>query len=45
MEEDPGQSRGAACDVLWQARRKPFSRWVIAAVEILRVAELSRGRD
>lgn len=45
MEEDPGQSRGAACDVLREARKKPFSRWVITAVEILRVTELSRGRD
>lgn len=38
MEEDPWQSRGAVCDVLLEAWRKPLSRQ-ITPVEILRVAE------
>lgn len=45
LGEEPGQSRGAACDVLLEAWRKPLSRQIITPVGFLRVAEPTQSRD
>lgn len=45
LGEEPGQSRGAACDVLLEAWRKPLSRQIFTPVGFLRVAEPTQSRD